>query len=51
MFGDEADLSGLSPDPRLTVSEVLHQAVLRVDEHGAHAQAAQHGGQRAGHVE
>ncbi|MBE1502434.1 serpin B [Amycolatopsis lexingtonensis] len=40
MFGDEADLSGLSPDPRLTVSEVLHQAVLRVDEQGFEGAAA-----------
>ncbi|WP_290059266.1 serpin family protein [Amycolatopsis solani] len=40
MFSDEADLSGLSPDPRLTVSEVLHQAVLRVDEQGFEGAAA-----------
>lgn len=40
MFTDEADLSGLSPDPRLTVSEVLHQAVLRVDEQGFEGAAA-----------
>lgn len=40
MFTDEADLGGLSPDPRLTVSEVLHQAVLRVDEQGFEGAAA-----------
>ncbi|MFI5588355.1 serpin family protein [Amycolatopsis sp. NPDC051758] len=40
MFTDEADLSGLSPDPRLAVSEVLHQAVLRVDEQGFEGAAA-----------
>ena len=40
MFTDKADLSGLSPDPRLTVSEVLHQAVLRVDEQGFEGAAA-----------
>jgi serine protease inhibitor len=40
MFTDAADLTGLSPDPRLTVSEVLHQAVLRVDEQGFEGAAA-----------
>jgi serine protease inhibitor len=40
IFTDEADLGGLSPDPRLTVSEVLHQAVLRVDEQGFEGAAA-----------
>ena len=40
MFTGKADLSGLSPDPRLTVSEVLHQAVLRVDEQGFEGAAA-----------
>ncbi|MEV7094219.1 serpin family protein [Amycolatopsis sp. NPDC051045] len=40
MFTDDADLSGLSPDPRLTVSEVLHQAVLRLDEQGFEGAAA-----------
>jgi serpin B len=40
MFTDAADLSGLSPDPRLAVSEVLHQAVLRVDEQGFEGAAA-----------
>jgi serpin B len=40
IFTDLADLTGLSPDPRLTVSEVLHQAVLRVDEEGFEGAAA-----------
>ncbi|MET8845920.1 serpin family protein [Amycolatopsis sp. NPDC004625] len=40
VFTDDADLGGLSPDPRLTVSEVLHQAVLRVDEQGFEGAAA-----------
>jgi serpin B len=40
IFTDVADLTGLSPDPRLTVSEVLHQAVLRVDEQGFEGAAA-----------
>lgn len=40
MFTDEADLGGLSPDPRLAVAEVLHQAVLRVDEQGFEGAAA-----------
>ena len=40
MFTDKADLSGLTPDPRLLVSEVLHQAVLRVDEQGFEGAAA-----------
>ncbi|MEQ0560963.1 serpin family protein [Amycolatopsis sp. NEAU-NG30] len=40
LFTDDADLGGLSPDPRLTVSEVLHQAVLRVDEQGFEGAAA-----------
>lgn len=40
MFTDKADLSGLTPDPRLLVSEVVHQAVLRVDEQGFEGAAA-----------
>jgi serine protease inhibitor len=40
VFTDDADLSGLSPDPRLAVSEVVHQAVLRVDEQGFEGAAA-----------
>ncbi|QKV74836.1 serpin family protein [Amycolatopsis sp. Hca4] len=40
LFTGKADLSGLSPDPRLFVSEVLHQAVLRVDEQGFEGAAA-----------
>ncbi|MFD9894152.1 serpin family protein [Amycolatopsis sp. NPDC059027] len=40
MFTQRADLSGLSPDPRLEVSDVLHQAVLRLDEQGLEGAAA-----------
>jgi serpin B len=38
MFG-AADLRGISPDP-LSVSQVLHQAVLRLDEDGFEGAAA-----------
>ncbi|MEC3981966.1 serpin family protein [Amycolatopsis sp. H20-H5] len=40
MFTPDADLGGLSPDPRLVVSDVLHQAVLRIDEQGLEGAAA-----------
>ncbi|QFU92765.1 serpin family protein [Amycolatopsis sp. YIM 10] len=40
LFTPVADLSGLSPDPRLLVSDVLHQAVLRIDESGLEGAAA-----------
>ncbi len=40
MFTPEADLTGLSDDDRLAVSDVLHQAVLRVDEEGLEGAAA-----------
>jgi serpin B len=40
LFTREADLSGLSPDPRLFVDEVLHEAVLRIDEQGLEGAAA-----------
>lgn len=40
MFTPRADLGGLSDDPRLYVSDVLHQAVLRLDEHGLEGAAA-----------
>ncbi|GLU49024.1 serpin family protein [Nocardiopsis ansamitocini] len=39
VFGDGADLSGLSPVP-LKVDQVIHQAKLRVDEKGAEGAAA-----------
>ncbi|OLR95419.1 serpin family protein [Actinokineospora bangkokensis] len=39
VFGDEADLSGISPDP-LAVEDILHEAVLRVDEDGFEGAAA-----------
>ncbi|KAI3372382.1 hypothetical protein L3Q82_022880, partial [Scortum barcoo] len=40
MFGDRADLSGISEGQKLTVSDVVHQASLDVDEAGATAAAA-----------
>ncbi|GGP42135.1 serpin family protein [Saccharothrix coeruleofusca] len=40
VFTAEADLTGLSPDPRLTVDEVVHESVLRVDEQGFEGAAA-----------
>ena len=40
LFTDDADLTGLSPDERLYVSSVVHQAVLRLDEQGLEGAAA-----------
>ncbi|RZQ60337.1 serpin family protein [Amycolatopsis suaedae] len=40
VFGPGADLGNLSPDPRLVVSDVQHQAVLRLDENGLEGAAA-----------
>jgi serine protease inhibitor len=40
MFTPQADLGGLSADPRLLVSDVVHQAVLRLDERGLEGAAA-----------
>uniref|UniRef100_A0A673CE96 Thyroxine-binding globulin n=1 Tax=Sphaeramia orbicularis TaxID=375764 RepID=A0A673CE96_9TELE len=40
MFGDKADLSGISEGQKLVVSEIVHQAALDVDEVGATAAAA-----------
>jgi serine protease inhibitor len=39
MFSDDADLSGISPDP-LAVQAVLHESVLKVDEQGFEGAAA-----------
>ncbi|XP_036069519.1 alpha-1-antitrypsin homolog [Oryzias melastigma] len=39
VFGDSANLSGIAEDTRLSVSEVVHQASLDVDEKGATAAA------------
>nr|XP_020446223.1 alpha-1-antitrypsin homolog [Monopterus albus]XP_020446224.1 alpha-1-antitrypsin homolog [Monopterus albus]XP_020446312.1 alpha-1-antitrypsin homolog [Monopterus albus] len=39
MFGQNADLSGISPGRNLAVSEVVHQATLDLDEAGATATA------------
>lgn len=40
LFTGDAELGGLSPDDRLYVSDVVHQAVLRVDEQGFEGAAA-----------
>jgi len=40
MFGDQADLSGISEGQKLVVSEVVQKAALDVDEAGATAAAA-----------
>ncbi|RKT53190.1 serpin family protein [Saccharothrix australiensis] len=40
VFTEDAGLTGLSPDPRLRVDEVLHESVLRVDEQGFEGAAA-----------
>ncbi|WP_235922150.1 serpin family protein [Lentzea tibetensis] len=40
MFSENADFTGISPDPRLFVDDVLHEAVLRVDEEGLEGAAA-----------
>jgi serpin B len=40
MFTRDADFSGLSPDERLFVDDVLHEAVLRLDEEGLEGAAA-----------
>lgn len=39
LFGPQADLGGISSEP-LSVSSVLHEAVLTVDEHGLEGAAA-----------
>ncbi|MGW6933091.1 serpin family protein [Lentzea sp. NPDC054927] len=40
MFARDADFSGLSPDERLFVDDVIHEAVLRLDEEGLEGAAA-----------
>ncbi|HVW40574.1 MAG TPA: serpin family protein [Amycolatopsis sp.] len=40
MFTAGADFAPLSPDPRLTVDDVVHQSVLRLDEQGLEGAAA-----------
>ncbi|KAF1389773.1 hypothetical protein PFLUV_G00077020 [Perca fluviatilis] len=40
MFGDRANLRGISEEQRLAVSDVVHKATLDVDETGATAAAA-----------
>ncbi|WP_436495389.1 serpin family protein [Actinokineospora sp. HUAS TT18] len=39
VFGDQADLSGISPDP-LAVQAILHESVLKIDEQGFEGAAA-----------
>jgi len=40
LFTPDADLRGLSPDPRLFVSDALHESVLTLDEDGLEGAAA-----------
>lgn len=40
LFTDAADLGGLSDDSRLSVSDVLHESVLKLDEEGLEGAAA-----------
>ncbi|MFI9006445.1 serpin family protein [Actinosynnema sp. NPDC053489] len=40
MFTRQADFGGLTPDPRLYVDDVVHEAVLRLDEQGFEGAAA-----------
>lgn len=40
LFERDGDLTGLSADPRLFVDEVVHEAVLRIDEDGLEGAAA-----------
>ncbi|MFD9704326.1 serpin family protein [Lentzea sp. NPDC059081] len=40
MFARDADFSGLSPDERMFVDDVVHEAVLRIDEEGLEGAAA-----------
>ncbi|MPY79821.1 MAG: serpin family protein [Actinophytocola sp.] len=40
LFTSAADLSGLSDDPRLMVSDALHESVLKLDEDGLEGAAA-----------
>lgn len=40
MFSPDADFGPITTDPRLRISDVLHQSVLRVDEQGLEGAAA-----------
>ena len=40
VFEHDGDLTGLTPDPRVLVDEVVHEAVLKIDEEGLEGAAA-----------
>ncbi len=40
LFETGGDLTGLTPDPRVLVDEVVHEAVLKIDEEGLEGAAA-----------
>jgi len=40
LFEPDGDLTGLTPDPRVLVDEIVHEAVLKIDEEGLEGAAA-----------
>lgn len=40
LFESDGDLTGLTPDPRVLVDEIIHEAVLKIDEDGLEGAAA-----------